>query len=69
MQAILLDHKSRRALAGYLELFERPKLIEPEIWRQLLHAEAIEISVADLKQLVDVISPAVLDVLMYRVTL
>lgn len=63
--SILIPRNSRRALAAWLqdEGFERPRTIHPQIWRMLIHAEMASIPFGILGELVDVLSPQVLDIL------
>lgn len=64
-EAVVIPQDARRALAAYLldQKYERPQTIHPQIWRGLLHAEIALLDYPLLGELVDVLSPQVLDVI------
>lgn len=63
--SVLVPRNARKALATWLadEEFERPQTVHPEVWRQLLHAECACLDYVLLGELVDVLSPTVLDLI------
>jgi len=63
--SILIDQDSRRALAAFLrdQSAERPPTIPEQEWRMLIHAEMSAISYDLLSELMDEVTPAILDIL------
>ena len=70
MDSIIICRTERRALAAWLadEKFERPQTVPPQVWRQLMHAEMASIPFGILGELVDVLSPTVLEIIRWPET-
>ncbi|HAM42203.1 MAG TPA: hypothetical protein DCP69_12985 [Candidatus Omnitrophica bacterium] len=69
-ELILYDRTAAAALADWLvdRRAERPEPIAPERWRQFLCAESRHVTWDELREMVDCLSPRVLDVLRFPKT-